>query len=68
MLDLIKRVKERGIAVVLISHNMPHVFELADRIFVMRHGREAGTLVTEEAEMRDVLGLITGVDVPRAAV
>ncbi len=68
VLDLIKRVKERGIAVVLISHNMPHVFELADRIFVMRHGREAGTLVTEQAEMRDVLGLITGVDVPRAAV
>jgi len=67
VLDLIKRVKDRGISVVLISHNMPHVFEVTDRIFVMRHGRKAGELITREAEMRDVLGLITGVDVPLAA-
>ena len=44
MLDLIKRVKQRGVAVVLISHNIPHVFEITDRIFVMRLGRAAGNL------------------------
>ena len=68
VLDLIKRVKERGISVVLISHNMPHVFELTDRIFVMRHGRCAGDLVTKDASMSDVVGLMTGVNVPHARV
>ncbi len=68
VLDLIKRVKERGIAVVLISHNMPHVFELTDRIFVMRHGRRAGDLVTADAAMRDVVGLITGVQVDPSTI
>ncbi len=66
VLDLIKRVKERGISVVLISHNMPHVFELTDRIFVMRHGQCAGDLMTKDASMSDVVGLMTGVNVPRA--
>ena len=41
VLELIRRVKERGIGVVLISHNIPQVFEIADRIFVMRHGRRS---------------------------
>jgi fructose transport system ATP-binding protein len=63
VLDLIKRVKDRGIAVVLVSHNMPHVFELTDRIFVMRRGRRAGELETKAASMNDVVSLITGVHV-----
>jgi fructose transport system ATP-binding protein len=68
VLDLIKRVKDRGIAVVLISHNMPHVFELTDRIFIMRHGRHAGDLMTANAAMHDVVGLITGVHVDASAL
>ncbi len=63
VLELIRRVKERGIGVVLISHNIPQVFEVADRIFVLRHGRQVGDLLTREAAMNDVLGLITGVRV-----
>jgi fructose transport system ATP-binding protein len=63
VLDLIKRVRDRGIAVVLVSHNMPHVFELTDRIFVMRRGQCAGSLITREASMNDVVSLITGVRV-----
>ncbi|MGH7161126.1 MAG: ATP-binding cassette domain-containing protein, partial [Acetobacteraceae bacterium] len=66
VLDLIKRVKERGLSVVLISHNLPHVFELTDRIFVLRQGTEAGTLVTREAHVTEVVGLITGVRVSAA--
>jgi len=66
VLDLIKRVKERGLAVVLISHNLPHVFEVTDRIFVLRQGTEAGTLVTREAHVSEVVGLITGVKVSAA--
>ena len=68
VLELIRRVKERGIAVVLVSHNVPHVFEVTDRIFVMRHGRRAGEVRTAEAHMNEVLGLITGVPVGAAAL
>jgi ABC-type sugar transport system ATPase subunit len=67
VLELIRRVKQRGISVVLISHNIPHVFEVTDRIFVMRHGRRVGDLVTADAAMNDVLGLITGVHVADTA-
>ncbi len=66
VLDLIRRVKERGLAVVLISHNIPHVFEVTDRIFVLRQGREAGTLITKKAHVSEVVGLITGVHVAAA--
>jgi ABC-type sugar transport system ATPase subunit len=63
VLDLVRRVRERRISVVLISHNIPQVFEIADRIFIMRHGRQVGDLRTREAHMNDVLGLITGIPV-----
>ena len=43
VLDLIKRLRERGLGVVVISHNLADVFEVADRIFVLRLGRPAGT-------------------------
>jgi len=68
VLELIKRVKERGIAVVLVSHNIPHVFEVTDRIFVMRHGRRAGEVRSADAHMNEVLGLITGVPVSAASL
>lgn len=63
VLDLVRRVRERRISVVLISHNIPQVFEIADRIFIMRHGRQVGDLRTSDAHMNDVLGLITGIPV-----
>ncbi len=66
VLDLIRRVRERRISVVLISHNIPQVFEIADRLFIMRHGRQVGDLRTGEAQMNDVLGLITGIHVGTA--
>lgn len=67
VLDLVRRVRERLISVVLISHNIPQVFEIADRIFIMRHGRQVGDLRTRDAAMNDVLGLITGIHVGQAA-
>lgn len=68
VLDLIRRVAERGVSVVFISHNMPHVFEVTDRIVVLRHGHEVGRINTREASMNDVVSLITGVQVAQAAV
>jgi fructose transport system ATP-binding protein len=58
--DLIKRVRDRGIAVILISHNMPQVFDVTDRIFVLRHGAHVGTVNTIDTTMDQVIKLITG--------
>ena len=60
VLDLILRVRERGLAVILISHNLPHVFEVSDRVFVMRRGVKAGERRTNDTNMADIVALITG--------
>jgi fructose transport system ATP-binding protein len=60
VLDLIRRVRDRGLAVVLISHNMPHVFELADRIHVARLGRRVAVLNPKHVSMSDTVAVMTG--------
>lgn len=60
VLDLIRTVRDSGRAVVLISHNMPEVFEVADRVEVLRLGRRAATFKSSEATMTDVVGAMTG--------
>jgi fructose transport system ATP-binding protein len=52
---------------ILVSHNIPHIFELSDRIFVIRLGRKAGDLVTRETSINDVVSLITGVQLSDVA-
>jgi fructose transport system ATP-binding protein len=60
VLDLIRRIRARGLSVVLISHNMPHVFEVADRIHVARLGRRAAVLDPREVTMSDAVAVMTG--------
>ena len=60
VLDLIRRVRERGLPVILISHNMPHVFEVADRIHIQRLGRRAALVKTSEIKMPDAVAIMTG--------
>lgn len=60
VLALIDRIRERGLPVVLVSHNMPHVFEIADRIHVHRLGRRVGVVSPKTHSMNQVVGLITG--------
>ena len=60
VLQLIKRLRERGLAVVVISHNMADVFEVADRIFVMRLGGEAGTYDAQNTDRDEIVAAITG--------
>ena len=60
VLDLIGRVRARGVSVVLISHNMPEVFEVADRITVLRLGRTIVTLETSQTSLDAVVGMMTG--------
>jgi D-xylose transport system ATP-binding protein len=63
VLDLIKRLRERGLGVVVISHNLADVFAVADRIFVLRLGRPAGIFDVHETNREDVVAAITGADV-----
>jgi len=60
VLDTIKRVRDRGIAVVLISHSMPHVLEVADRIQVMRLGTRVATLPAKGTTVEQLVGAMTG--------
>jgi len=61
-LNLIRSVRERGTAIILISHNLDQVFQVADRVQVMRGGRNVGALEVAGADQRDVLGMIVGAD------
>jgi simple sugar transport system ATP-binding protein len=60
VLDHIRRVRDQGISVVLISHNMPEVFEVADRIEVLRLGERVARLKPSEVSMEDVVSAMTG--------
>ena len=64
VLDLIRRVRDRGLSVVLISHDMPHVFEIADRIHVARLGKRIAVLTPKEISMSDTVALMTGALTP----
>ncbi|MDD7972833.1 ATP-binding cassette domain-containing protein [Roseinatronobacter alkalisoli] len=60
VLDLIRRLRDRGISVIIISHRMPDVFGVADRIAVMRRGRLVASKATATSSPEEVTGLITG--------
>jgi ABC-type sugar transport system ATPase subunit len=57
---LIQTLKEQGLAVIVISHALDDVFEISDRIHVMRRGECAGVVQTANTTIDEVLGLITG--------
>lgn len=67
VLDLILDVKRRGLPVVLISHNMPHVFEIADRIHIHRLGRRIAVVRPGDCSMADAVAIMTGAMPPPAA-
>lgn len=60
VLELVRRVRDRGLPIVLISHNMPQVFEVADRIHVQRLGRRVAVVAPEDSSMAEVVGIMTG--------
>jgi D-xylose transport system ATP-binding protein len=60
VLNLVTSLKQRGLGVVLISHNLENVFEVCDRIFVMRLGKGAGDFHTSQTTHEEVLGALTG--------
>ena len=60
VLDLIRRLRDQAIAVVLVSHRMPDVFAVADRVLVLRRGRKVAEKPVAESSPEEVTGLITG--------
>jgi fructose transport system ATP-binding protein len=60
VLALIRRVRDRGLPVILISHNMPHVFEIADRIHIARLGKRAAVVNPQRISMSDTVAVMTG--------
>jgi simple sugar transport system ATP-binding protein len=60
VLDVIRRVRDTGVSVVLISHNMPEVLAVADRIEVLRLGRRVARFTAAEATLEDLVGAMTG--------
>ena len=60
VLGLIRRLRDAGITVVLISHRMPDVFEVCDRVVVMRRGRKVADKLIASSSPEEVTGLITG--------
>ncbi|MGB3415722.1 MAG: ATP-binding cassette domain-containing protein [Mesorhizobium sp.] len=67
VLELILDVKRRGLPIVLISHNMPHVFEVADRIHIHRLGRRLTVIDPKEYTMSDAVAFMTGAKLPPEA-
>ncbi len=68
VLELIQDVKSRGIPIILISHNMPHVFEVADRIHVHRLGKRLCVIDPKDYTMSDAVAFMTGAkEAPEAA-
>ena len=66
MLELILDVKKRGLPIVLISHNMPHVFEVADRIHIHRLGKRLCVINPKDYTMSDAVAFMTGAKTPPA--
>jgi fructose transport system ATP-binding protein len=66
VLELIMRVRDSGLPVILISHNMPHVFEVADRIHIHRLGKRIAVVTPKTHTMNEVVAIMTGAAEPGA--
>jgi ABC-type sugar transport system ATPase subunit len=62
VIDLIKRIRDDGVSVVLISHNLPEVFLVADKITILRLGRTVNTRRRDETSLDDIVAMMTGVN------
>jgi fructose transport system ATP-binding protein len=67
VLKLIRDLRDQRLGVILISHDMPHVFEVADRIHIQRLGACAGVITPQSYSMEDAVAIMTGAKKPRAA-
>jgi len=68
VLDLIRQLREQGAAVLLVSHNMDNVFDVADRAVILRLGRKVADLDIQQTSKAEVVGLVVGGDTARPAL
>ena len=68
VLELIREVNARGLPIILISHNMPHVFEVANRIHIHRLGKRAAVIKPQDFSMSDAVAIMTGAMEPPAGI
>lgn len=68
VLQLVEDLRGRGLPVILISHNMPHVFEVADRIHIQRLGRRIATVTPGSHTMSDAVAIMTGAKEPEPGI
>jgi simple sugar transport system ATP-binding protein len=64
VLELIREVRSNGVSVIMISHNLPETFAVADRITVVRLGRNVDTLETRDSSVEAIVGMMTGIAAP----
>jgi ABC-type sugar transport system ATPase subunit len=62
VLDLVAQLRDEGNAVILITHNMEHVVELADRAVVLRQGSKVGELKPDRSNQKDLVSMIVGAE------
>jgi fructose transport system ATP-binding protein len=67
VLDLIRRMRDRGLPIILISHHMPNVFDVADRIHIQRLGRRVAVVTPQSHTMSEAVAIMTGATVDSAA-
>jgi ABC-type sugar transport system ATPase subunit len=60
VLDTVRRLRQAGVAILFISHNMQHVIEVCERAVVLFHGRKVGDVTIADVTPRDLVDLITG--------
>lgn len=60
VLDMVKQLRDKGLSIILISHNMPHVWEVADRIHIQRLGGRAGVITPQSHDMGEGVAIMTG--------
>ncbi|NUR16146.1 MAG: ATP-binding cassette domain-containing protein, partial [Dermatophilaceae bacterium] len=60
VLEMIRQLRDRGLGIILISHNMPHVWDVADRIHIQRLGGSAGVITPSSHSMTDGVAVMTG--------
>ena len=64
MLQMVSRLREHGVSVILVTHNMDHLVQVADRVTVMRLGRTIATRTVGQTTPQEIVGLITGAIMP----
>jgi simple sugar transport system ATP-binding protein len=67
VLELIREVRSNGVSVIMISHNLPETFAVADRITVVRLGRDVATFDTRDSSVEAIVAMMTGIAAPGAA-